>query len=86
MGPRALQHVLCHYALQAKYWWILIWQFQTPTAKTVKFKSPPNFLAIRYVKDSLFLSSFLFVLLGLLLLLQCWIVFSLHLELGLSGQ
>ena len=35
------------------------------------------------VEDSLFLSSFLFVLLVPFLLLQCWIVVSLHLKLGL---
>ena len=44
---------------------------------------PTNLHVLKKVEDSLFLSSFLFVLLVPFLLLQCWIVVSLHLKLGL---
>ena len=45
--------------------------------------NPTNLHVLKKVEDSLFLSSFLSVLLVPFLLLQCWIVVSLHLKLGL---
>ena len=49
-SPRALLHALHHYALRAK---IILTDFNlacfNPDRQTAKFKSLPNFPAIRYV-------------------------------------